>query len=100
MTKLKVGLRTKITCVMMMTYFTQKLKEYNKILQTMSQEKEIAIGFILMFSENPNKILDNMHSPADVDQLIAERIEYAKSQKAADLAQDPHVNVNSTASKL
>ena len=32
MTKLEVGLRRKITCVMMMMiYFTQKLKEYAKI---------------------------------------------------------------------
>ena len=30
MTKLEVGLRRKITCVMMMKYFTQKLKEYTK----------------------------------------------------------------------
>ena len=47
----------------------------------MSQEKEMAIRFMLVFSENPDKILDNIHSPADVDHLIAERIEYAKSQK-------------------
>ena len=30
MTKLEVGLRRMITCVMMMIYFTQKLKEYTK----------------------------------------------------------------------
>ena len=30
MTKLEVGLRRKITCVIMMIYFTQKLKEYTK----------------------------------------------------------------------
>ena len=56
----------------------------------MSQEKKITIGFMLMFSENPDKILDNIHSPADVDQLIAERIEYAKIQKAEDLARPPY----------
>ena len=48
----------------------------------MNQEKEMPIGFMLAFSENPDKILDNIHSPADVDQLIAERIECAQSQKA------------------
>ena len=30
MTRLNVGLRRKITCVMMMIYFTQELKEYTK----------------------------------------------------------------------
>ena len=65
----------------------------------MSQEKEIAIGFMLMFSGHPDKILDNIHSPGDVDQLIAERIEYAKSQKAEDLAKDPHVNISSICSQ-
>ena len=48
----------------------------------MSQEKEIVIGFMLIDSENPDNILHSIHSQADVDCLIAERIEYAKSQKA------------------
>ena len=65
----------------------------------MSQEKEITIGFMLMFSEDPDKVLDNIHSPADVDQLI-ERIEYAKIQKAEDLAKDPHVNISNTSSQI
>ena len=64
----------------------------------MSQEKEMAIGFMLAFSENPDKILDNIHSPADVDHLIAERIEYAKSQKAEKLTKDPHDNVSNKSS--
>ena len=79
--------------------FHSKMESIHKILQTMSQEKEITIGFMLMFSENPDKILDNIHSPADVDQLIAERIEYAKIQKAEDLAKDPQVNVSSISSQ-
>ena len=78
--------------------FHSKNERVHNILQTMSQEKEMAIGFILIFFENPDKILDNIYSLADVDQLIAERIEYAKSQKAAVLAKDPHVNASSTAS--
>ena len=69
--------------------FHSKIERVHKILQTMSQEKEIAMGFMLMFSDNPDKILDNIQSPADVDQLIPERIEYAKIQKAEDLAKDP-----------
>ena len=51
------------------------MKRVHKILQTMSQERETAIGFMLAFSENPDKILDSIHSPADVDHLIAERNE-------------------------
>ena len=46
-----------------------------------SQENEMAIGFMLAFSENPDKILDNIHSQADVEHLIAKRIEFAKTQK-------------------
>ena len=37
----------------------------------MSQEKEMAIGFMLAFSENPDKLLDSIHSQADVEHLIA-----------------------------
>ena len=48
----------------------------------MSQEKEMAIGFMLAFSENPDKILDSIHSQTDVECLIAERIEFAENQKA------------------
>ena len=48
----------------------------------MTQEKEMAIGFMLAFSEHPDKILDSICSPADVDHLIPERLECDKSQKA------------------
>ena len=78
--------------------FHSKMERVHKILQTISQEKEIAIGFMLMFSDNPDKILDNIQSPADVDQLIAERIEYVKIQKAEGLAKDPHVNISDISS--
>ena len=39
----------------------------------MSQEKEMAIGFMLAFSGNPDKILDSIHSQADVECLIAKK---------------------------
>ena len=65
----------------------------------MSQEKEMAIGFMLAFSENPNKILDSIHLPADVDHLIAERNEYGKSQKVENLTKEPHDNINNTSSQ-
>ena len=45
----------------------------------MSQEKEMAIGFMLAFSEHPDKILDSIHSSADVDHSVAERLECGKS---------------------
>ena len=71
-----------------------------KILQLMSQEKEIAIGFILIDSENPDNILDSICSQADVDPLIAVRIEYAKSQKAEKLTKDLHANISNTSSQI
>ena len=71
----------------------------HKILQMMSREKEMAIGFMLAFSENPDKILDSIHSPADVDHLIAERNTCGKSQKAENLTKEPHDNINSTSSQ-
>ena len=65
----------------------------------MSQEKEMAIGFMLVYSENPGKILDSIHSLADVDHLIAERIDYDKSQKAEKLTKDPHDNISNISSQ-
>ena len=65
----------------------------------MSQEKEMAIGFMLAFSENPDKILDSIHSQADVEHLIAKRIEFAKNQKAEKLAKDQHETISNTNSQ-
>ena len=78
--------------------FHSKVERVHKILQTVSQEKEITIGFMLLFSENPDKLLDSIQSPTDVDQLIAKRIEYAKPQKAEGIAKDPHVNISDISS--
>ena len=61
--------------------FHSKIERVCEILQRMSQEKEMAIGFRLTSSDNPEKILDSIRSPTDVNQLIAERVEYVKSQK-------------------
>ena len=41
----------------------------------------MALRLILATSENVADPLDRIHSPADVDCLIAERIAYVKSQK-------------------
>ena len=64
--------------------FHSEIEKVHKILQTMSQETEMAIGFMLATSDNPEKFLDSIHSQTDVNQLIAERVEYAKSQKIED----------------
>ena len=50
------------------------------MFQTMRKEKEIAIAFMLVDSENLDHRVDSIHSQADVDHLIAERIECAKSK--------------------
>ena len=65
-------------------------------MQTVSKEKEIAIALMLVDSENLNHIVDGIHSQADVDHLIAERIECAKSQKAKKLTKDHNDNISIT----
>ena len=65
----------------------------------MSKEKEIAIALMLVDSENLDHIVDNIHSQVDVDHLIAERIECAKSQKAEKLMKDHHDNISITNSQ-
>ena len=59
----------------------------------------MAIGFMLAFSENPDKILDSILSQADVEHLIAKRIEFAKNQKAEKLTKDQHENISNTNSQ-
>ena len=65
----------------------------------MSQEKEMAIEFMLAFSENPDKILDSIHSQAHVECLIAKRIEFVNNQKAEKLAKDQHDHISNTNSQ-
>ena len=65
----------------------------------MSKEKEIAIAHMLVDSENLDHIVDSIHSQADVDCLIAERMECAKSQKAEKLTKDNHDNISITNSQ-
>ena len=74
-----------------------KLERFHKVLQKLSPDKEMAIRFILAYSENFYDMLGSLHSLADVDHLIAERIAYVKSQKAENLTKDIHYdesNVN------
>ena len=49
---------------------------------------------MLVDSENLDHIVDSIHSQADVDYLIAERIECAKSQKSEKLTKDHHDNIS------
>ena len=65
----------------------------------MSKEKEIAIALMLVDSENLDHIVDSIHSQEDVDHLIAERVEYAKSQKAEKLTKDHHDHISNTNSQ-
>ena len=65
----------------------------------MSKEKEIAIALMLVDSENLDYIVDSIHSQTDVDHLIAERVEYAKSQKAEKLTKDHHDLISNTNSQ-
>ena len=101
MTKLEVGLKKKSAHMMIekMIVLRQNLKRVHKILQTMSKEKEIAIALMLVDSENLDHIVISIHSQADVDCLIAERIECAKSQKTEKLTQDHHDNISITNSQ-
>ena len=59
-----------------------------KVLQQLSPDKVVAIQFILASSENFYDMFDSIHSPEDVDHLIAERIAYVKSQEVENLAED------------
>ena len=68
-------------------------------MQTRSKEKEIAIALMLVDSESSDHIVDSIHSQADVDHLIAERVEYAKSQKVEKLTKDHHDHISNTNSQ-
>ena len=57
-------------------------------MQQLSADKVVAIQFILASTENFDDMFDSIHSPEDVDHLIAERIVYVKSQEVENLAED------------
>ena len=65
----------------------------------MSKEKEIAIALMLVDSENLDHSVDSIHSQADVDHLIAERVDYAKSKKAGKLTKDHYDHISNTNSQ-
>ena len=79
--------------------FDSKLERLNKILQLMNPDKVMAITFILANSENFADMIDRIHSLADVDHLIDERIAYVKSQKTKSLTKEIHNNDDSTNSQ-
>ena len=54
---------------------------------------------MLVDSENLDHIVDSIHSQADVDHLIAKRVEYVKSQKAEKLIKDHHDHISNTNSQ-
>ena len=59
-----VGLKERDYLYVKDEIFQSEIERVHKILQTMSPEKGMAIGFILTFSKNPDKILDSIHSPS------------------------------------
>ena len=67
-----------------------ELERLYKVLQPLSPDKVVAIRLMLTSSENFDNILDNIHSQADVDCLIPERIVYAKSQEAENRTREIH----------
>ena len=69
---------------------TQSLKDLYNVLQLLSPDKVVAVRLMLISSENFDNILDSIHSQADVDHLIAERIAYAKSQETENMTKEIH----------
>ena len=66
----------------------------------MSRDKQIAIKLILDNSKDFEAMFYSIHSKADVDHLIAERIECGRNQKDTNLkTKDPHVNTSNTSSQ-
>ena len=65
-----------------------KIEQFQKVVKQLSPDKEMALGLILMFSENFDDTFNSICSVADVEQLIAERTACANSQKAKNLTKD------------
>ena len=59
----------------------------------------MVIGFMLIHYETSDITLDSICSQADVDHLIAGRIEYVKSQKAEKMTKDSYDNISNTNSQ-
>ena len=64
----------------------------NKVLQQLSPDKEVTVRFLLASPVHFDNMIESIHSPDDVDHLIAERIAYVKSQEAENLTKDTHDN--------
>ena len=67
----------------------------HKVLQQLSPDKVVAIQVILASSIKFNDMFDSIHSPEDVDHLIAERIAYVKNQEVENLAVENSSSINS-----
>ena len=65
----------------------------------MSWDKQIPLKLILANSKNFDDMFNSIHSPVDVDHLIAEKIAYANSQKTKNLIKDIHNNDDGTNSQ-
>ena len=76
-----------------------KIEQVHKVIQQLSQDKQIALKLILDNSKDFEAMFCSIHSEANVDYLIENRIKYAQSQKAKTLAKDPHVNISNMTSQ-
>ena len=74
-----------------------RIEQLHKVLQQLGPDKVVAIRFILASSINFEDMFDSIHSPENVDHLIAERIEYVKNQEVENLADK---NSSSTDSQI
>ena len=69
-----------------------RVEQLDKVLQQLSLDKVVAIRFTLASSVHFDDIIHSIHSPEDVDHLLAERMAYVKSHEAENLTKDTHDN--------
>ena len=65
--------------------YNSKGEHFYKVIKQLDEYKAIALQLILANSTNFHEMFYSIHSVADVDHLIAERIAYIQKQKAINL---------------
>ena len=77
-----------------------EIEEVHKVIPQLSRDKPIAIKLILDNSEDFEAMFYSIHSEANVDYLIAERIECGRNQMDTNLKiKEPHVNTSNASSQ-
>ena len=95
---IEVGLQKNIAYIilekiMVLLVAIQRLNDCT-VLQQLSTDKVVVIRFILASSVNFD-MFDSIHSPEDVDHLVAERITYVKNQEVQNLADENSSSIDS-----